>query len=104
MSPTIVTPFPWSAPPDLLIFDHAIWPQTIAGITRVIGTQRNERTAKATLTKAIGAMRGAAPPDADWTDCGTGVWSSIAPFQPRRTVSGRTLSLARRSSFAAACF
>src|SRR5207244_3031641 len=80
MSPTIAMPFPRSAPTDLLIFDHATWPQTIAGITRKIGTKANERTAKTRLTMANGAIRGAAAPDAAWADRGGGVWSAIAPF------------------------
>jgi len=29
---------------------------------------------------AIGAIRGAAAPDAAWADRGGGVWSAIAPF------------------------
>src|SRR4030095_14860242 len=56
-------PLPPSAPPDLRIFERAIWPQTTAGIAVNSQPHVNERTAKMRLQIATAGVRG--------TVCGT---------------------------------
>src|SRR5438046_4822102 len=58
ISPAVAIPIPPSAPPDLRIFERAMWPQMTAGIAVNSHPHVNERIAKTRLQMALGAVRG----------------------------------------------
>jgi hypothetical protein len=70
-------PLPPSAPPDLRIFERAMWPQITAGIAVNSQPHVNERTAKMRLQIATGGVRGTVCTTAGRG--GGGVSSAIAP-------------------------